>query len=364
MGSITRGIANNILGNGAVDGTDALSGTIPANNIANASLSNLTAFPPSVSAGIPQVASDPPSPTEGDVWYNTTTYKLKVKGVNVSGGSWASGGSLNTARGPAGVAGSGTLTSGLAISLTLPVTNVEEYDGSTWTEITDVNAGRYDGAGVGAVAPASLFITGYTPSGSVANTESYNGTSWTEVNDVNTARYNVSSFGTQTSAILGGGYVPAAVNSAIESWNGTSWTEIAELNNLKADSARTGVSNTSGLFAGGYTPASPTETVNTEIWNGTSWTEVNNLNTARAGLGGSGTVTSALAFGGFTPADVTNTEFFDGTSWTELADLATGKSRFSDSTQSSAAAFAAGSNPSTGTEEWTAPEGNLNVTLT
>ena len=98
MGSITRGIANNILGNGAVDGTDALSGTIPANNIANASLDNLTAFPPSVSAGIPQVASDPPSPTEGDVWYNTTIYKLKVRGASVPAGSWASGGTLNTAK--------------------------------------------------------------------------------------------------------------------------------------------------------------------------------------------------------------------------------------------------------------------------
>jgi hypothetical protein len=52
---------------------------------------------------------------------------------------------------------------------------------------------------------------------------------------------------------------------------------------------------------------------------------------------------------------VANTEFFDGTSWTEVADLATGKSRFSDSTQSALSAFAAGSNPSTGTEEWNAP---------
>jgi hypothetical protein len=241
----------------------------------------------------------------GQVFYNSTSNAFKVTKDNSGApiGTWSSGSSLNTARGPAGAAGSGTLTSGLCISISVPVTNVEEYDGSTWTEIADVNAGRYDGAGVGATAPASLFIAGYTPLGVVANTESYNGTIWTEVNDVNTARYNASSFGTQTSAILGGGYV-TAVNSAIESWNGTSWTEIAELNNLRADSARTGVSNTSGLFAGGYTPASPTETVNTEIWNGTSWTEVNNLNTARAGLGGSGTATSALVFGGFTPPDV------------------------------------------------------------
>jgi hypothetical protein len=40
---------------------------------------------------------------------------------------------------------------------------------------------------------------------------------------------------------------------------------------------------------------------NTESWNGTSWTELNDLNTARRLLGGSGTNTAALAFGGFLP---------------------------------------------------------------
>src|SRR5210317_148718 len=100
MGAITRGIANNILGNGAVDGTDALTGTIPATNIGNPSLANLTTFPPSVDGGIPQVAGDPPAPSDGDVWYNTNTYKLKVRGVGA--GSWASGGNLNTARGQTG----------------------------------------------------------------------------------------------------------------------------------------------------------------------------------------------------------------------------------------------------------------------
>src|SRR6056300_753770 len=98
MGAITRGIANNILGNGAIDGTDALSGTIPATNIANASLDNLTTFPPSVEAGIPQVAGDPPAPSDGDVWYNTITYKLKVRGVSAALGSWATGGSMNNAK--------------------------------------------------------------------------------------------------------------------------------------------------------------------------------------------------------------------------------------------------------------------------
>ena len=35
-----------------------------------------------------------------------------------------------------------------------------------------------------------------------------------------------------------------------------------------------------------------------ELYNGSSWTEVNNLNTARGYVGGTGTSTSALCFGG------------------------------------------------------------------
>jgi hypothetical protein len=39
-----------------------------------------------------------------------------------------------------------------------------------------------------------------------ANTESWNGTSWTEVNDLNTARANCRSAGTTTSALYAGEY--------------------------------------------------------------------------------------------------------------------------------------------------------------
>ena len=56
--------------------------------------------------------------------------------------------------------------------------------------------------------------------------------------------------------------------------------------------------------------------------NGTSWTEVNNLNTARTYVAGTGTQTSALAFGGFLdPGNTAVTESWNGTNWTEVADL-------------------------------------------
>ena len=47
MGTITRGIANNVVTGGKLDGTDGLSGTVSASNIANASLTNITSVSPS-----------------------------------------------------------------------------------------------------------------------------------------------------------------------------------------------------------------------------------------------------------------------------------------------------------------------------
>jgi hypothetical protein len=52
-----------------------------------------------------------------------------------------------------------------------------------------------------------------------------------------------------------------------------------------------------------------------------AWTEVNDLNTARTGLGGAGTQTAALGFGGLAPATGfinDETESWNGTSWTEV----------------------------------------------
>src|SRR6056300_1196407 len=96
MGTIKQNRANNIVTGGKIDATDGLNNNVPATNIANASLTNVTAYPPSAGAGVSQLASDPPSPTEGQMWYNTTTNTLKQYALGA--GSWATGGALNTPR--------------------------------------------------------------------------------------------------------------------------------------------------------------------------------------------------------------------------------------------------------------------------
>jgi hypothetical protein len=58
-----------------------------------------------------------------------------------------------------------------------------------------------------------------------------------------------------------------------------------------------------------------TNTGATEEYNGSTWTTGGTMNTARYQLGGTGTQTAALAFGGRDP--VSNaTEEYDGSSWT------------------------------------------------
>src|SRR6056300_1100063 len=99
MGARTRGLANNVLSSGKLDATDAISGTIAAGNIANASLTSATTYG-SITGGVPAVASDPPSPAEGDIWYNTTTGAIRFR---AQAGSWATANSMNTTRRVEGV---------------------------------------------------------------------------------------------------------------------------------------------------------------------------------------------------------------------------------------------------------------------
>src|SRR5210317_991726 len=181
MGTITRSFANNITSGGTFDATD-LTGTIPASNIADASVTNITAVP--ALTAVSTVASDPPSPDAGQVWYNTTDKALR--GYVAGAGSWATGGNLNTAKGNTGTVGSQTAALAAAGDLgPAATTQVESYDGTSWTEITDVTTARYNAAAAGIQTSALIFSGNIGGAGTITNTESWNGSAWTELNDVN-----------------------------------------------------------------------------------------------------------------------------------------------------------------------------------
>ena len=149
------------------------------------------------------------------------------------------------------------------------------------------------------------------PSGNKALAETWDGTSWTEVGDLNTAGSYVTGAGLNTSAIRMGS--ASGSNNQVETWDGSSWTETTEINTGRYSAAGSGSSSSSALLYGGN--GSPAVTGATEFWNGSSWTEVNDLSTGRLGHSGNtiGAV-SSLAAGGTTtastPGATTATEEF------------------------------------------------------
>ena len=82
-----------------------------------------------------------PTAVEGDVWYNATTGKLKMF---ASAGAWSTGNNQNvTANNRAGAKG-GTQTAHLLFGgqSTGIEDTTESYDGTTWSEVADLNTAR------------------------------------------------------------------------------------------------------------------------------------------------------------------------------------------------------------------------------
>ena len=302
---------------------------------------------------VPYLDADLPSASastqEGQVWYNSSTGKLRAF---VSYDTWATGGTMNTGRDY--MAGFGLQTAAIAAAGYIGTSVsalVEEYNGSGWSETTDVNTARRipEGNGtstagliVGGLHTATVGITeefngstwsekgdlntvrrsmgsamqgtteaalvfGGDPPSTLDVCESFNGTSWTEVGDLNTAREKSSGFGTQTAALcVAGSPNGSATGAVVESWDNSSWTEVGDINTARFDGAGGG-SSTAAVFFGG----TPPDKANTELWDGSSWTETTDMSTARSMLGGAGAIPAALGFGGSPPADTTQTEEFN-----------------------------------------------------
>jgi len=316
----------------------------------------------------------------GQVFYNSTSNAFKVTQQSASAGTWASGGTMNTGRQAMGGFGStnnAQLIAGGYLGAPGSTTATEKYNGTTWTtDPATLNTARYKLWGFGNTQDAGIVVAGEYPY--VGNVESYNGTSWTEVNDLNTTRSGGAGGGVQTSAIYTKGDTGSyPFSTASESWNGTSWTSTPSTSTGTAGGAGAGTSNTSALvFAGDTyngTPGSvPTRaSAVSETWNGSSWTTTPSLNTGSLDCGGFGTATSAIKYGGANAAATTlaNTEYYNGTSWTEVNDMADA-ARYVNrgTTGSSISGLQCGgltpiSSFDSATEEWTAVITNSTITV-
>ena len=216
-----------------------------------------------------------------------------------NGSAWTeTGHTMNTPRRECGGIGDSQTAALIGGGYSAPaggvVANCETYNGSTWTEVNNIlvakSAVKTAHAGT---STAGLFYGGGP---STASNQSWDGTSWTELADMNTAKGNQARFGTQTAALTAGGGNPGGRLSETETWNGTSWTETNNLTTARESFAGAG-STTAGMAYGGDTPG---VTAKTETWDGTSWTEVGDLPTAiQAGAGGGASSSaSALSTGG------------------------------------------------------------------
>jgi len=292
---------------------------------------------------IETVAGDPSVLQVGDIWYSNTT--RKIRGAKLGAGAWSSGTAMGTARyfnaaagtqtsglvaagysnqtaavtlnseewnGSAWAEGNnintsgvylynsfGTQTAAVVAGRSEPAPTVcEEYNGTSWTEVTGTDTGRYQSGGSGTLTAG--LVWGGAPA--LQLVETYDGTNWTEVNDLNTGRQNVSGCGTQTATLCIAGYPAKAL---VEEYNGTSWTEIADLNVNTYGTGSFG--DTANAVICGNSPAS----TKTEQWNGTSWTEVNDMSTPRAQSNShGGTYAAGMVVGGGPPS-ITTVEEWD-----------------------------------------------------
>jgi hypothetical protein len=302
-----------------------------------------------------------PSAFEGNLYYNSSDGQFKYVGLGA--GAWSSGGNLNTKRQYGQAAGNSTAA--IAVggragtnSGGSSTANAEKYDGSSWTEVGDLNTARdrlISGAGS---STSSMAVAGYiaSPSSSSTANEEWDNSSWTEIAELNTARYTGAS-------ISPTGGVSTALNhfggngnkDNHEAWNGSAWTEVAEINTGRLELGSAGTPS-AGLAMGGEDASDPSSSA-TESWNGSAWTEITEINTGRRAAGSSGTQTSALVFGNMVPYGGV-TESWDGTSWTEIADLSTSRGTGCDggTTGSNSDAIYAGGRGSDGGDALTATE--------
>ena len=136
----------------------------------------------------------------GQVWFDSTNLDFKYL-FPATIASWRSTGNLNTARYVAGGNIGTSSSEGLCFGgTTPPVTALtEDWNGSTWTEVNDLNNARSGSGGIG-INTAAIGAGGYITAPS-AYTESWNGSSWTEVADLNDSRYGMATGGTSTAGI-------------------------------------------------------------------------------------------------------------------------------------------------------------------
>ena len=83
--------------------------------------------------------------------------------------------------------------------------------------------------------------------------EEYNGTSWTETTDINTPKAGMGGSGTTALAIVFGGSTPSKSNET-EYWDGSTWAQLATQATARDAGASAGTASTAALWIMGAQP--------------------------------------------------------------------------------------------------------------
>tara|TARA_R110001583_G_scaffold67980_1_gene193949 strand:+ start:384 stop:1364 length:981 start_codon:yes stop_codon:yes gene_type:complete len=308
---------------------------------------------------IKYLSADPSNPEAGQVWYNSTTDKLRVSGV-LGTGAWASGGNMNT--GASSNAGFGIQTAAVSAGGNTRAGQSEEYNGSSWTSLPSMprSAPAFIFGGCG-VETAGITAGGMPGgSGQVASSDEWNGSSWTSGGNMNTARQGPRLFGTSAAAVVTGGRDdPGPQKTSIELYNGSSWTASPLSMSNSRSNHGAGGTYTAGIVFGGDPNRNQTE-----LYDGEGWTSGGNLPTSWSNMASGGVQTSAMAAGGYNPSTTNNAVVYNGTAWASISNMATTISDLAGSsntpTSGSFVAFGgarSGVPGATNTEEFTVPVG-------
>jgi hypothetical protein len=296
--------------------------------------------------------ADPPAAKAvGRLWYNDSGSGAFKIGTSAAG-AWSSGGAMNTARYRGGGGGVGILTAGMVFggystSAGAYLAQVEQYNGTSWTEgpMADYPSVTGD-VGQCGTTTAAIGVCGNSTS-PVNEVYVGNGSTWSAGENYPAAHERVGVAGLSTSAVAVGG-ASTATDGTWE-YDGSTWTSGGNYTHSGSNIGISGI-QTAAIAFDGYDPG--VDGTEAATYNGSTWTAITATSTARGEFGWStkGPTTDTMAFG------TGNTEKWNGSSWTEIANVATSRtSGFSLGTTS--ASLYAGGNPGgvTTTEVWQDP---------
>ena len=260
--------------------------------------------------------------TDGQVWYNSSSNVWKMVGYDT--GTWSAAPTMAQGRTSAAGAPMGTNSAALVYGGPGPLNYqytryTEEYNGTSWTRMNDLNVGR-SSIGTCGTAAAAVGTGGHnlTPGSGLKITELWNGTSWSTGNASSDIHKNCGGGGTQAAGIVAGG--PGNVN---ELFDGSTWSTGNNTGSPTPASAMNGT-QAEAFLAGG----SPY--INTAFdYDGTSWSSVTAMSNSRENafmLGGDPNTDCVSASGMDGPGSyIQATEIWNGTSWSAGSNTLNGR---------------------------------------